>query len=275
MPVFYCEPWSGLGNRLMMMASSVRLAKKHGYEVVYVWKKEGDFYTEFESLFNNTNFRTTTPDLPLLDLPGYPQRMTIDFAAQGGRDIYLRNHHFVLDTEDVQGAPGNAAAITEGLREGWRSIVPSTAVQDKLLHRHFDLGVHVRRNGVVDTNDWSMPSDDHLATIVRHTVASTQAKTMYLCSPSADTVKTILSAVMDLGVEVTISGANSWDQDCAAVTQAYVDMLNLARCKHIVRRDISTFSGLPSLVNAQSELIYDANGGVLAKVPLIFSGGLL
>lgn len=275
MPVFYCEPWSGLGNRLMMMASSIRAAKLHGYQVIFVWRKEGDFYSEFGSLFENVNYTNTPPNMPMLELPGYPQRMCIDFEALAGQDFYLRNHHFVLCADDLKQAPSNAEWITEGLRDGWRDIVPTAAVREKLLHREFDLGVHVRRNGVVDTNDWNFPDDQTVANIVKNCVVATNAKSLYLCSPSNETIKSILSAIIGMGVEVTISGANSWDQDCAAVTQAYVDMLNLARCKHIVRRDISTFSGLPSLVNAQSEYIYTSEGGVLNKRPLIFSGGLL
>ena len=273
MPKLYCEPTYGLANRLMMIVSAIRLAKKWDYDLVVVWKDDHCISCDYSAIFGDQYEHIT--DSP--SIPPYPtdlySRGLINPDRTKEDDLYIKSFHFVLALDDLKIPP---AQITNELKQSWNEIIPSNQVLEKYQHQSFDLGIHIRRPTIFDTpTNWTSPSDLFISNISKNYIINHNIKSIYLCSPSPETTSFLTDAFADLNLKVITSISNSWGIDNPSLVQAYVDMLNLASCKHIIRHYLSTFSALPSLVSADSEMIYTDEEQVSERQPLILSGAAL
>jgi len=281
MPILYCEPTYGLGNRLMMIASAIRLSKKWDYELVIVWK-DHSMSCDYNAIFGEKfNYITESPSLPSYPTDLYP-RVFINYDEIKGNDLYIKGFHFIFSLDDLNTPP---AQITNELKHSWHEIVPSNEVLDKYLRNSFDLGIHVRRPVDIEVGvtsfetitNWTKPSDAFISNIAKNTIIKNNVRSIYICSPSQETINVIKDNLSDLNVNITISCShNAWDlHNKLPLVEAYVDMLHLASCKHIIRHYLSTFSALPSLVSADTEVIYTDEDKAYERQPLVFSGAAL
>ena len=154
-------------------------------------------------------------------------------------------------------------------------MIPSAAVKRLMSESHYDLGVHVRRGVPWDPTDWSQPDDGVIEYYIREIVKLKDIKSAYVCTSSHETRERLFKVLCDLGVQATFSGANSWGQSENDIMRAYVDMQHLSHCRHIFRHALSTFSALPAMIGADSEFIFSPSGGVLERLPIVFSGSAL
>ena len=278
MPILYCEPVNGLANRLMMIVSCIRLAKKMNYELVIVWKDDPVFICDYNAIFGDKfNYVKESPSIPPYPLGNLP-RLWVNFDEIRGQDLYLKTYHFIFSTDDLNSLSDLNRAkiqITHELKQAWSEIVPSNKVIEKLHHKSFDLGIHVRRSMDVDTTDWSKPSDSFISNLSKNFITQNNIKSLYLCSVSPETTNFIKDELLGLNVDITTSSSNSWDLNNLSTIQAYVDMLHLASCRHIIRFATTTFSALPSLVSAETEVVYTENESFVHRQPLVFSGAAL
>ena len=217
--------------------------------------------------------------MPVYEFPRLIPREVVDFEGLRGQDVYLRNFHFIFSSEDIAEIPIDFPriqnAITLDIKRHWTQLRPNQEVIDRSSNGHYSIGLHVRRNGEVDTTDWGKPDDAFISEVLKFAIGKRGSLTVFICSPSERTLRFMYEALRPLGVEVTITASNRWGQDRESVILSCVDMIKLSKCDCVIRRDISTFSALPSLVGANSEIIYTQTGQVIERVPLVFSGAAL
>jgi hypothetical protein len=258
----------------MTIASSIRLANKLNYDLGIVWKPHPHWSCKYNAIFGD-NIKCITDSPALLEYPvGNSPRLCINLDEIKGNDLYIRYFHFIFSLEDLNTPP---IQITNELKESWNEITPSNQVLEKYDKSTYNLGIHIRRAVDIETaSTWDKPSDSFISNLTKNFIIKQNIKSIYLCSPSQVTTNFLRDDLSSLDVSITTSTADVWDlHDDSSIVQAYVDILNLASCKHIVRHFLSTFSAIPSLISAETEVVYTDDEQTYERVPLVFSGAAL
>lgn len=268
MSKMYCEPINGIGNRLMFMLSALRLSAVYKRELIFVWRPDKDIDCNFYEIFSNIfNFQSYKPDLPLgKSISEY--RNIIDFDTQ--EDIYLKGYHFIFSKLDLE---VSKEELTLDHIRYWSKFLFSEVIQKSRPTNYFDFGIHIRRSSILDTQDWSHPRKELLLNGIIQTINSKdrEIKDIFLSCNNHEELE-YFSNHLSKSFNVTTSSAATFGNDFNSIRSSFSDFFSLLNCESIFRRDISTFSALPAMLNSKEEYLYTEDEKLITRKPLILSG---
>ena len=263
----YCEAINGLGNRLMFMLSALRLSIKYKKKLVFIWSADKDMDCNFYDLFSNFEFQTHKPDLPVEESI-IPHRYVVDLENK--RDIYLKGFHFIFSPNDFQ---LSKEEITLEYIKTWNKLLFSNTIQSLKSINYYDMGVHIRRSSILDTQDWGKPTTDIILSGIFKAIQSKHGmiKKIYISSNNP-TELNYIGDILSKDFNLFLSNASNFSNDLDSIKSSFSDFFSLMNCEYIFRRDISTFSALPSMLNASEEYLYTEDSKLITRKPLLLSG---
>ena len=267
MEKLYCEPLHGLGNRLMFMLSALRLSIKFKRKLVFVWSPDKNIDCNFDDLFSNFEFQTFTPNLPVEESIAN-HRYVVDLDNK--RDIYLKGFHFIFTPNDFYLSKED---ITLEHIKCWNKILFSNSIQSLKSTNYYDMGIHIRRSSILDTTDWGKPTSDIILNGIMNTIQSKESKIkdIYISSNNPAELN-YMKEILSKDFHIFSSNSTTFSNDLDSIKSSFSDFFSLINCEYIFRRDISTFSALPSMLNASEEYLYTEDSKLITRKPLILSG---
>jgi hypothetical protein len=272
MPVLYCEPVNGLANRFMFLASAIRLAHRNGYDVTIVWKPDNALNCKITDLICVEHSVVDESPGLVPEASISEARYVIDFSRIKGKDVYVKGFHFIFELSDFA---LDKVIISNQIRLHFQRLVPVPAVADALGNDIYDLGLHVRRSTIIDTQDWGRPSDEFIACVCSYAIGKMNSRAVFIAASSVQSKEFMKRNLKIPDVSISTSSVNAWTLSSDSAVSDFVEMLKLARCRVIVRPAISTFSALPALINSVREFIYSEDEVFADRTPYVLTGNAL
>ncbi len=264
----YCEPINGLGNRLMFMLSAFRLSVKYKKKLVFIWNPDKDMDCNFYEIFSkNFEFQNHKPNLPAEESL-VPYRYVVDLNYD--RDLYLKGFHFIFTPNDFF---LSKEELTIEYIKFWNKFLFSDSIQALRKNIFYDLGIHIRRSSILDTRDWGMPDVDTVLRLIMHVteIKNNEVKNIYISSNNPIELDYLADSLSEK-FNIYKSSAFNFSNEISAIKSSFVDLFSLLNCEIMFRRDTSTFSSFPSMLNSSKEYLYTEDGKLIHRNPLILSG---
>lgn len=264
------EPLGGLGNRLMALLSSMRIAHHYKAALSLYWSRGPDCCADFKDLFSTdlqeVPFRlkksSLVRDCSYADGKHAASRVVASEDFSGDKPLWLATNTILTLPEDNVDEDGYILAdpVVGDLGRYFNALNFSPEVRARLAkYANFDfsktVGVHIRRPYPANSTYHemekrlrSLPTDEGYANVVIDLLKKPYCDRVFLCTNDFLTQKTIIDAVGSDRVFVHPKTTIDNAEDSEAVVDALVDMVLLSRCAMTVRGLGSTFSYMASLI---------------------------
>jgi len=242
------EPEGGLANRLRVVASAVTTAAASGRELRLRWKVDGACGARWEELFEN-RIPAFVGGLPAGSSVYEKMPRSLAVADLGACAVDPAPVVLINTCFDFRPRAMSKSSALAARASFYRSLVPIDSVRrelDELLATNFDgrpiVGVHVRRSDLRLAGDSGQVVSPTALFIekMRRLVAADAATAFFLSSDDPREEETLRQAFPD---RVFLHPKTNRDRaSVAALREALVDWLALARTRLILRSAGSSFS---------------------------------
>jgi hypothetical protein len=255
---------SGLCNRLLVLAGSLRIAARTNRKLWLYWPQNQDLGCPFDQLFTNT--------FPMLEKEAFTTLLDTTFTAK----IYnaWKTKGPMFKTISADGDPDMNIVIIKGwsypmfegegysheldseLRRNLLSFTPVPEIQavvDGFALPLATIGVHVRRGDHVD--EFGQSKDEYFMAAMRGIRQRRPDVKFFLATDVADTEQRFRQAFGDslLAVPKTWKGR----ADARGVREGLIDLLLLSRTSAILGNIHSSFSQVAGRLGARRMIVAD------------------
>lgn len=248
----------GLGNRLRAMASGAAIAGATGRELVIVWTPDHHCRARLRDLFHwpggaVVEGATPSPDATFLNyMEGEPDAAKgAVLQLTGGRDAWVRTAHVI----------NHPASHWMAENRALRDLSPAAGVQHLLrqMPASFDIGLHVRMQGAAGhrvashdrVENWTAEAHEqivHWRGQSHHDRFIARLEQRLKTAPdsrfflAADMKQSYLAFQDRFGDRVQFLPRRKYDRSVDQLRHAMADILLLARSRHLMRSNWSSFS---------------------------------
>jgi hypothetical protein len=259
---------SGLSNRMLNLAGSLRIARALGRDFVLHWPRTSNLDCPFEALFTN-RFETLGPEhvAHLLDTE---VRVTVYESDPGG--VVNRAHYRSIDPKDdshvlvVKGWNGPTFRREKGERAGalaqpcLRELVPTAEIRAEVAQvpdLEQAIGVHVRRGDTAHA--FAGSRDEDYVTILAKVLARRPDARFYLATDDEASERTFTQA-FPRAVFTAPKSAYGWParRSVEGMRTAVADLYRLARTRAVLGNHKSTYSWVAALLGPDRLVIANA-----------------
>jgi len=290
-----CEPYGGLGNRLLTIVSLYRIAKLNelGFKVGWA-PMPGVLVTSMDHFF----------DLPFQVYPIQRQSTACDVVPQpdNGRwylpdegfskssrnaaHIGGRFFHCLWRRQDLEGLNyDKLLSLTLEFRELLRHLIcPSFYLKEKIaqysIPQEFDIGIHVRvalANDFAYGVEYEWPDLDYATLLARifDTLNDAGSTSAFVASPSRLLVERICKDLSARGLNTYHALDCSNDLNNPFDLYSFLDFHMLTKCRSIFRRAKTTFAAVAGLALADNEYTLSDDYAITKRRPLLLTGSAL
>ena len=297
MNTLYFVAENGLSNRLFGAISAYRIALILGYKFMVIWPyDEVSIECKFEEIFNGDVNAINCREVSLSgnfhrEVRSINGRSFLTTPPEGMDVIIAGWHHFIFLDSDL-------ATIANG-DEGLRGIELELRNASSVFLGHvssdskgvssfcYDLGIHFRVNTVTEdryinsdshrsrVTNWNRYDDRFFVDIALKACSRVNARQVFVTTSNNRLTKFVAETLTVAGLGVVYFQDSSSDTDKDSVSSALRDLIELQKCRIILRDHLSTFSALPSFLNAEMQLLYGYDGELIESIPRLFSGSAL
>jgi hypothetical protein len=284
-----CDLVNGLGNRLLTMASTLRISAILDLRPKFNWVEDesaggsiSDYWNEDfvhgEWPTENLNFVSIRSHMGsnfILKNDLKDQSHPVNIIKGWNHVIFFEQELFALLGGCKKVQKRVTREITYFLRYLVEAFKPKTNALEIPRISHYDLGVHIRTHTGLRDNSFNWGNTNinfHVKSILRALDLIGKGNNVFIAMPNSEKKNEILDRLDRTGVNIYF--ANSWTTEThqEAINLAMCEVMELCKSSHIYRRNISTFSAVSSLIAGNTEFVYDETGNFNQREPLLFSG---
>jgi hypothetical protein len=280
------RPSGGLGNRLLAILSTLRLAELYNWPCKILWPNEADCKCHWKQLFENSDLFIDYSDQHWNEWINwsdafYPcdgnvtSATTFPVLDLGKRKKILVRHCGILSSHIDPRRTSRSFAYDPwvwSLREFFsRTKVKSSIVQsvmEALSEDHqYRVGFHVRRPYAFgygrETEDvWNRVSLQAYVRIADHLLSKKHVDGIFLCTNCPDAEAVFKSKFGDRICFRQKRSIKNWEES-EAVSDALIDLILLSMCCEIIGTEGSTFSYLSAVLGVKClKTIVESPGGI-------------
>jgi hypothetical protein len=292
-----CEPYGGIGNRLLTIASAYRISKLIGNSFELGWRAmptvlEQPIYDYFELPF--ATYLSHPGPIISTNPPSGHTRFYYSRSQLKGKDILIVSgnhlkHEFYhciwLEDDLIDFSTKTQTRLTEEIRDSLTEILKPKPVLTSFISKsgcpeRFSLGVHYR-SPVPDDYEkgldsaWPQLDFDLIAKQIAIVAIQTNSSEIYLSSPSRDIADLIGQELARRRIRTYTAQDYTLGSSQSQSFYAYFDFMMLTRCNNIFRRANTTFSAVASLCANALQYIVTDDYRFITMQPLLFSGAAL
>ena len=298
--VFICEPYHGLGNRLLTIGSSCRLAKKSNATLAVLWRHDRNIDVPFHVLFGNEFTTVNSPPTGIdrydFKMPPAPRAI---FSDDNQQIVYFSGWtHAILAPTDLSVENLNQVSneIANEIRLLFRYFLSSIKPHLSTVNFPDTLGIHIRRNTDVEREfaarlsinnfenstqphpeltNWNHLSHDRILDLCTGALKICGLKSVFISSSDHALKERLGRSLTQQGLEVKMSLYKYYGSDNQSIIEAMTDMLLLSRCGCILRSSKTTFSAVASLIGSRREIVFNDSLRLQPSVATILKGNAL
>jgi hypothetical protein len=277
-PRLFLTPLFGLGNRLIMITSALRIAEKMDYELVIVWLEDhiyggdkhfhGPFSTYFSANIDETTFplrekRVFLPRPTGEAIGGF----TICDSTFDGTDLYILEwtHNIFLSSDQRL----STQLLTSQLFDYLARVINPTERIHRYISENYEctdrfeinnyLGIHIRKganisNGATDYLVAHSISNSAIAMAALRVVQHLSITSVFICGQVHNDIREVVMVLRSFGLAIMSHSAATFpfqpgaDHVNSAVhsDKMITDFVLLQKSRHVLSSSLSTFSALAS-----------------------------
>jgi hypothetical protein len=293
-----CEPYGGLGNRLLTISSLYRISKMVGFAFEVKWVAMPTvIYDSLDSFFDVPFpiFRQAQQNMDPGFLPtavggrfAIPKAIFLDnqYRDEGLRIGSMNFYHCLwLDSDLTTFDESTFTQLTVEIRESLAQILieGERLKAMRLVAKApdiFDLGIHLR---TVLPDDYRQKVESVWPPLDKGIVLSAlkqvhdivKPKTCFIASPDRDLARQASLFMYSLGTIPFTSDSLGSEDSFTEDEKTYFEFAMLLKAKTILRRPSTTFSAIAALLSSSTEYLLTDTNHLVTRRPVLFSGSAL
>lgn len=293
-----CEPYGGLGNRLLTISSLYRISKLVGFDFEVHWVAMPTVIYDSLDRFFNVPFPIFRQAQLNMD-PGFlptavagrfaiPKAIFFDdpYRAEGLRIGSTSFYHCLwLDSDLTTFDKSTFTQLTVEIRESLAQILieGERLKAFRMVSRtpdSFDLGIHLRTVLPDDYRQkvesvWPPLDPGIVLSALKQVHDIVQPKTCFIASPDRDLARQASLFMSSLGTIPFTSDSLGSEGSFTEDEKAYFEFSMLLKAKTILRRPYTTFSAIAALLSSSTEYLLTDTNHLISRQPILFSGSAL